>query len=165
MSDAEEIYEEFLDLWLALIESPDALALDKVQDGVFDCLREWKKNGIELILVTMRTNKHALEKQMKRLKLHSFMVATLICDHAKGGPGKADAVRKMYPNNKRFTDDGIWIGDTEADWEAARSLGCEVVLISDGLRNEEYLSSLGGALVKPSIASVKTLIMEKLNVN
>ena len=49
----------------------------------------------------------------------------------------------------------LWIGDTEADWEAARSLGCPVVLVANGLRTKDYLMSLEGAVVRPSIASLR----------
>lgn len=164
MSGAEEIYDDFLAAWLASIESPEALVLDKVQEGAIDCLNSWKKQRIELILVSMRKNKPGLDDQLKLLELRPLLDDVLVCDHADGGDGKADAVRKMY-QAKRFKENALWIGDTEVDWEAAKSLGCDVVLISNGLRNEEYLRSLDGALVKPSIASLKDEVLRKLNVN
>ena len=52
-------------------------------------------------------------------------------------------------------EDVLWIGDTEADWEAGNALGCGVVLVSNGLRNEAWLKSLRGAKVKSSILSLK----------
>lgn len=164
MTGAEEIYDDFLAEWLALIELPEVLALDKVQEGAIDCLRGWKEQGIELILVTLRKNKQALEGQLKLMGLRQFLDVVLVCDHAEGGEGKADAVRSMF-QGKLFKKDALWIGDTEADWEAAKSLGCGVVLLSNGLRNEAYLSSLQGAVVKPSIASLKDEVMGKQNVN
>lgn len=154
ISGAEEIYGEYLAAWLAMIESPDALALDRVQAGAVDCLRGWKEHGIKLTLVTMRRNQAALEDQLLATGLRQFLDAVLVCDHAEGGEGKADAVRSMF-QTKVVTEKALWIGDTEADWEAAKSLGCGVVLLANGLRNEEYLRSLQGAVVKPSIASLK----------
>jgi phosphoglycolate phosphatase-like HAD superfamily hydrolase len=156
ISGAEEIYDDFLASWLEIIESPEALAFDKVQEGAFDCLHDWKKRRIPVILVTRRKNKQALEEQLKRLELRSFLDAVLVCDHG-GGSGKADAVRKMYPA-QIYSENTLWIGDTEDDWEASISLGCKVVLLSNGLRNEEFLGSLEGALVRPSIVSVKDCI-------
>lgn len=161
ISGAEEIYDEFLATWLTMIESPDMLALDKVQEGAVDCLRSWKEQGIELILVTMRKDKQALEAQLKLTGLQRFLDVVLVCDHAEGAEGKADAVRNSYPA-KHFENHTLWIGDTEADWGAAKSLGCDVVLLSNGLRNEEYLKSLGGALVEPSIVSLQDSVMGKL---
>ena len=164
MSGAEDIYDDFLAEWLLMIESPDVLALDKVQEGAVDCLRGWKEQGIELVLVTLRKDKRALEEQLKLMGLRQFLDVVLVCDHAEGGEGKADAVRSMF-QGKLFKKHALWVGDTEADWEAAKSLGCGVVLLSNGLRNDAYLRSLQGAVVKPSIASLKDEVMGKQNVN
>jgi phosphoglycolate phosphatase-like HAD superfamily hydrolase len=154
LSGASEIYEEFLASWLLLIESPDALALDKVQEGAIGCLHSWKAQGIKMTLVTMRKNKLALEAQLAFTGLRPFLDTVLVCDHADGAQGKADAVRHIYSESS-FKRNAIWIGDTEADWGAAQSLGCEVVLLANGLRNEGYLKELKDSVVKSSIMSLK----------
>jgi phosphoglycolate phosphatase len=164
MSGAEEIYDDFLAAWLTMIESPDMLILDKVQEGAVDCLRAWKEQGIELTLVTMRKNKQALAGQLHSTGLRQFFDAVLACDHADGGVGKADAVR-AFSQGKVNKGGTLLIGDTEVDWEAAKSLECGVVLLSNGLRNEAYLRALQGAVVKPSIASLKDSVMGMVNVN
>jgi phosphoglycolate phosphatase-like HAD superfamily hydrolase len=151
-SSAEEIYDDFLAAWLSMIESPNALALDKVQEGAVDCLRSWKEQGIGLTLVTMRKNKQTLEEQLMLTGLRQYLDAVLVCDPTEGGEGKADAVRSMF-QVKRLVGKALWIGDTEADWEAADSLGVDVVLVSNGLRAKEYLTTMKGALVVPSIFS------------
>lgn len=153
MSGAGEIYDDFLSAWLALIESPEVLALDKVQEGAVDCLRDWKEQGIELVLVTLRKDRQAVEEQLTRLKLRPLLDAVLVCAHANGGGGKADAIRKMFPGAS-FEENALWIGDTEVDWEAARSLGCNIVLVANGLRCEEYLGTLKSAMIVPSISSI-----------
>jgi phosphoglycolate phosphatase-like HAD superfamily hydrolase len=154
LSGAGLIYDEFLTEWLTMIESPDGLAFDKVQEGAVECLRSWKEQGIRLTLVTMRKKRQALEDQLHSTGLLRFLDAVLVCDHADGGLGKADAVRTLSQGEVN-ENDALWIGDTEADWEAAKSLGCQVVLLSNGLRTEQYLRTLAGAMVKPSIASLK----------
>jgi phosphoglycolate phosphatase-like HAD superfamily hydrolase len=58
----------------------------------------------------------------------------------------------------------LWIGDTEADWKAGESLGCRVILLSNGLRNDEFLEALGGGLIMPSIASLKNNVFEAVDV-
>ncbi len=153
MSGAEEIYDDFLAAWLAIIESADALALDRLQDGVIECLRQWKSQGIELTLVTMRKDAGALERQLNTMGLRQFLDAVLVCDHAQGGEGKAGSVRALLQDRVR-TNEALWVGDTEADWEAARSLGCDIVLVENGLRNAEYLRTLGNARVVPSISLI-----------
>jgi len=164
MSGAEDIYDDFLAAWLTMIESSDMLVLDKVQEGAVDCLRGWKEQGVELTLVTMRKNKHTLEEQLNLTGLRQFFDAVLVCDHADGGVGKADAVRELFQGNVN-NETALLIGDTEADWEAAKSLGCEVVLLSNGLRNEACLRSLQGAVVKPSLISLKHNVLGEGNVS
>ena len=164
MSDAEEVYDDFFAAWLTMIESADMLALDKVQQEAVEHLRSWKEQGINLTLVTMRKNKWALEEQLKSTGLRQYLDTVLACDHAEGGVGKADAVRDFFQGQLNMGD-ALWIGDTEADWEAAKSLGCSVVLLSNGLRNQAYLQSLQGALVKPSIASLNDTVLESFNVS
>jgi phosphoglycolate phosphatase len=156
LSSAAAIYDDFLAAWLVMIESPEALALDKVQEGAIECLLGWKAQGVELTLVTMRKNKPALEDQLSLTGLYTLLDVILVCDHEDGAQGKADAVRNTY-SNYNFKDKALWIGDTEADWGAAQSLGCKSVLLANGLRNEEYLKSFNDAVVKASIFSLKEL--------
>jgi phosphoglycolate phosphatase len=163
MSGAGAIYDDFLAAWLSAIETPALLALDTVQDGAVECLRGWKGRGIELVLVTMRKNRHGLEDQLNLTGLRAHLDSVLVSDHAEGGEGKAQAVREFYlahPDGG-YADETLWVGDTEADWGAARSLGCDVVLVANGLRNAAYLQSLKSVRVEPSIASLKDVTIEK----
>jgi len=63
MSGAESIYDAFLDAWLNNIEKPEYLALDKVQDGVVEQIQAWHRQGITILLVTMRGNRNTLTRQ------------------------------------------------------------------------------------------------------
>jgi phosphoglycolate phosphatase-like HAD superfamily hydrolase len=154
LSGAETVYDVFVAAWIDTIESPEMLSLDKVQQGAIDCLRDWKEQGIGLTLVTMRKDRNALEAQLDSTGLRELLDSVLVSDHSDGGVGKADAVRRIF-QGKISRENSLWVGDTEADWEAASALGCGIVLVANGLRDETYLTSLQGALVVPSIASLK----------
>ena len=164
MSGAQAIYDDFLGAWLLLIESPEMLALDKVQESAVECLHNWKAQGVELTLVTMRKNWQALEAQLNVTGLRPYLDAVLVCNYEEGGIGKADAVRNHF-QGKVNIGDALWIGDTEADWQAARTLGCAVVLLANGLRNETYLRSLQGAVVMPTIKSLQDSELGRINVS
>jgi len=154
ISGADGIYDQFVSSWLVLIESPEALLLDKPQAGAFNCLLEWKQRGIEIALVTLRNNHQALLLQLERLGFHSLLDVVLVSKHSLGALGKADVVQKFCSNQKCDESD-LWIGDTEVDWEAASILGCKIILLANGLRSRGYLKSLRGAIVKPSIEALK----------
>lgn len=162
MSGAERFYDDFLTAWLLKIESPEMLALDKVQGGAIDCLRDWQAAGRELILVTMRKDHQALDQQLDSLSLRQFLDAILVCGHTNSGVGKAEAVCGYFHGRLKI-DDMLWIGDTEADWEAAKFLGCGLVLVANGLRNEVFLNSLQGAVVAQSIASLNDRVLGRFN--
>lgn len=150
MSGAGAIYDDFVVAWRMIIESPEALALDRVQEGAIDCLRHWKEKGIRLTLVTMRKNKRALDEQLELTGLRQFLDAILVCDHISGGGGKADAARCALLDNVKISN-AMWIGDTEIDWDAAQLLGCGIILVENGLRNREYLCTLKNSVIVPSI--------------
>ncbi|WNF57340.1 HAD hydrolase-like protein [Pseudomonas sp. SG20052] len=150
LSNASSIYDEYLDDWLSLIESQEFLALDKVQEGAIDCLRAWKSLGVNLVLVTLRKNKEAVEEQLHLQGLASLLDTILVCDHVSGGLGKANAVRNCQ-DVEIMTENSVWVGDTEVDWEAARSLGVDIILVENGLRNKAYLEQMQGSTVVPSI--------------
>ena len=155
-SGAEDIYHKYLTEWLELIESPYALSLDKVQDGAINCLDNWKSCGFEMILVTMRKNKHALELQLSSTGLENFFHTVLICDNATNGVGKAGAVRSMFYESLPM-DHSWWIGDTEADWEAAHLLGWQILMVANGLRSAECLSKYRNCKIFPSISSIEII--------
>lgn len=137
---AESLYDEFLDEWLRNIEKPEYLMLDRVQDGVPKILNTWVAMGLKIMLVTMRNNHSTLMQQLQSNGLFAHFSDVLVCKHADGGAGKAIQVLHHYPDIKPTTC--LWVGDTEADAEAARYLGCPVWLLTSGLRTKSFLQTL-----------------------
>lgn len=156
LSNAGSIYDEYLSNWLSLIETKDLLALDKVQEGALGCLQAWKSLGVNLVLVTLRKNKDAVQEQLQLQGISTFLDTILVCDHVSGGLGKANAVRECQ-NVQVMPGESVWIGDTEVDWEAARSLGVDIILVENGLRNKAYLEQMQGGTVVPSIQQAMKL--------
>jgi len=149
LSNAASIYDEFLSDWLSIIEAKESLALDKVQEGALNCLKVWKSLGINLVLVTLRKNKEAVEEQLRLQGIAEFLDTVLVCDHVSGGLGKANAVRESQI--QIMPEKSVWIGDTEVDWEAAQSLGMDIILVGNGLRSNAYLEQMQGSTVVSSI--------------
>ncbi len=135
---AEAIYDVFLRSWHALIETPPYLALDRPQDGAWQKLDDWKRQGIRLLLATQRHDRETLFAQLAALGLDTFFPHVAVCDHAEGGAGKAHRVREFLGEDARR----LWVGDTEVDVDAARMLGCPVWAVACGLRTEAFLQAL-----------------------
>lgn len=152
LSSADSLYDEFLRRWLSVIESPESLELDIVQPGALECLRAWKEQGKKLILVTLRKDAAALQIQLQNKGLSTYLDKVLVCAHESGGAGKAQAVLDFLgerPDALR----SVWVGDTEVDAQAARSLGLDVYLVKNGLRSPAILERLDSTLVVESIVA------------
>jgi phosphoglycolate phosphatase-like HAD superfamily hydrolase len=157
LSQADSLYDEFLKRWLALIESPGALELDIVQPGALECLRNWRQQGKRLILVTLRKDAAALQMQLQNKGLNAYLDKVLVCAHESGGAGKAQAVLDSLggrPDPLR----SVWVGDTEVDAQAARSLGLDVYLVQNGLRSPAILKRLDCTRVVESIVTFSAYI-------
>jgi phosphoglycolate phosphatase len=139
-SDAEEIYDLFLDEWLKRIESPEYLNLDRVQSGALNQIRFWNQEGIRIVVVTMRSSRSQLMSQLKSTGVLPYLDAVVDSRHANGGRGKALALLREIPDIDPRTS--LWIGDTEIDFEAARHISCPICLLSCGLRTKNHLASL-----------------------
>ncbi len=153
VSGADKIYDSFLTEWMNLIEEPEMLSLDKLQPGVMAKLQKWQESGLRLLLATMRRYPERLYEQLRHLGLDIYFKHIVVCDYRLGGAGKAKNVKDSVTD--LVSEDTLWIGDTEADIEAARILGIHVLAITSGLRTEEYLSSLSPDFIYKDLAEVE----------
>lgn len=157
LSSADALYDEFLRRWLSVIESPESLELDIVQPGALECLRAWKQQGKKLVLVTLRKDAAALQIQLQNKGLSTYLDKVLVCAHESGGAGKAQAVLDFL-GERPDAHRSVWVGDTEVDAQAARSLGLDVYLVKNGLRSPAILERLDSTLVVESIVDFSTHI-------
>lgn len=152
-SGAESIYNEFLDMWLARIESRPYLALDRLQEGVILKLRDWKTAGIYLLLATMRRHRDNLLWQLETLGLHVWFDESVVVDATKPAGKKSSGIKPYLRD--RVLDRALWIGDTEIDIEAARRLGVKICAVSCGLRTTDYLASLKPDFLLSGVDSIR----------
>ncbi len=123
------------------VETPEMLALDTVREGVETALGKlYTKTPI--VLVTQRRDGTELKNQLARLKLAKFFAEVLFGAPPVGRrvtkddrwQHKAGLLRARY---KLLPTQAMFIGDTEHDVKAARSLGFEVWLVEGGHRTKE----------------------------
>lgn len=159
LSKALHIYNLFLSEWLDRVEGLDYLQFDCVQKAASKQLRKWRESGRRIFLVTMRSNRENLMEQLKLTGLLSYFDKIVVCKHVEGGAGKASQLLKEVPSiEPQFS---IWIGDTEADFDASRCMKCFSCLVVNGLRNREYLTALGPEFLKDDISQVNMNEIEK----
>lgn len=155
VSGATEIYNDFLSLWLELIEDKVYLEQDQLQPLVLETLASWKLQGIKIILVTMRNRRDNLLWQLERLALSPLFDDIVAVGSNESGNAKSEAVRKVLTDSSR--NNNLWVGDTEIDLKASRSLGIPICLLNCGVRDAEYLKSLEPDYLAQDLASVNNL--------
>lgn len=151
-SGAEALYGRFGQAWRERIEDGDLLALDRAQPGARRQLQDWRARGVRLILATMRQHAERAAEQVDRLGLGELFWQVVVSADAVGGEGKGRAVLREAPG----LDPGrcLWVGDTEADAEAAAVVGCPVWLVVCGIRSAELLAPLAPGRVAAGLAEV-----------
>jgi phosphoglycolate phosphatase len=151
-SQANSFREAFNEQWLELIEQPHFLALDRLQPGSKEVLQQWRVTGLRLILATMRHDPLSLSVQLDSLDLVGLFTHVVACPSELGGVGKA--LRVKASAGPLSTKESIWIGDSEADIEAARTIGLRVIAVTCGIRSEEYLVRLRPDILAGDLTSV-----------
>lgn len=138
-SDAIDFYDEFLHEWLQRIELPVMLALDQLQPDVLSILSDWKDSEIEVVIATMRNHVSNTFNQLTSLGIMPLVSQVLVTGSYKGFAGKVEAARRVLSDNIPRT--ALWVGDTEVDIHAARSLNIPVCALTCGLRTQELLAA------------------------
>ena len=157
-SELEPLYSR---LRLELIEEDDYLKHDCLWPWtipVLTTLATWQP----LALVTVRSNRDALERQLTRLDLRRFF--RIVLSEPAGDcvdKQKADMIRGYFVQESLPTR-GHWIiGDTEADIGAGQLLGFTTVGICCGIRNKEFLSVMNPTHMLCDIRPLPDLVLGK----
>jgi phosphoglycolate phosphatase len=137
-SDALSDYDEFLRLWLELIETRKYLSLDVVQPGSIESLDYLVRRGVEIYLVTNRRSEANLGWQLQEKELIGCFAKVVQVDPLSGPLGKA---RRLSDLDETFGN-SVWIGDTEADVLSAHEMGVPVGVVTSGLRDRDFLATL-----------------------
>ena len=136
--------------WLARIEAPDLLRMDAPLPGAIAALAGLRQSH-SLVLVSLRHDRGALERQLGWLGLSEYLSG--VHTPTTQAPTKAALIRAAGR-----ASDGIVVGDTEADVEAARELGLQSVCVVTGLRSRRFLQELGPDYLLEAFAALPALL-------
>ena len=156
-------FKKFAEHFDARLETPEMLMMDNVREGVETALGKlYTKTPI--CLVTQRRDDAELENQLTQLRLKKYFAAILSGtptatrrpDPDARWKHKADLVRARY---RILPTETVYLGDTENDVKAARSLGFEVWLVEGGHRTKELqIKADPDRIVADLAASLKHLL-------
>jgi phosphoglycolate phosphatase len=144
----------FLERFVARIEAPPSLRMDRLFPGVPETLDALRLRGDRLVLLSLRRSPEALLRQVHDLGIAGAFER--ICsgqEHAEGHRSKVHLIRQVQP--------GPWavlVGDTEADVLAAKQLGLPSVGVSSGLRTRGYLRRVGADVVMDGVHQLPAVL-------
>lgn len=149
----DPLNEELVESWCKRIEQSSYLESDVLYLGVSSLLLELTKT-CELELITARNDKQAVLKQLKDLGIIGFFSDVHVVDPKETIKCKSEILASNSSD--------LYIGDTEADYEAARTAAVDFIAVNYGIRHASFLTRKG----VDSVSSVEELfcqIKKKLN--
>jgi phosphoglycolate phosphatase len=146
---------------LELIEADSYLAHDRLWPWTIPVLTILKAH-YALILVTVRSQREALERQLTRLNLRHFFKALLSEPAADPVDAQKSRLIRDYMSQQALPARGSWIiGDTEADIGAGRLLGLTTVAVRCGIRDDEQLARMNPTYLIDDIRALPDLMARK----
>lgn len=115
-SDFKERYKIYSNEWLQRIEQERYLKYEVLKPNIKRTIKYIKKSVKQFNLVTMRSNKYNLMKQLEYLQIREYFDSIYVGSSSLGYR-KCDLVDSFY--GKR----ALVIGDTEDDMEFANKIG------------------------------------------
>lgn len=142
-----------------VIESPKYLNYDIPFSYTIDVLKKLKDNN-RLVIVSLRESLIKTETEMDKFRLKNFfdkiLVHNIDMDHK--WKIKVELIKSDYKFKK---ENSIIIGDTEAEFFAAKELDIPCFLVSSGIRRKEYLARLGQHIVIENISELLLMDIDK----
>jgi phosphoglycolate phosphatase len=146
---------------LELIETDTYLAHDRLWPWTSSVLTTLTAR-YALILVTVRSKRDALERQLTRLSLRRFFRAVLSEPATDAVDAQKSRLIRHYLSQQHRPTSGSWIiGDTEADIGAGRLLGLTTVAVRCGIRDDEQLARMNPTYLIDDIRTLPDLILRK----
>ncbi len=145
---------KYIDLRMKMIESPEYLKYDCPFSYTFKVIRKLKEEGNRLVVVSLRESLEKTKREVDQFGFRPFFDKVLVHNAAVVDKWKLKV--DMVRSDSLFdVNNSVMVGDTEADFMAARGLGIPCFLVSSGIRTGEYLTSLNPGFVIENICELR----------
>lgn len=136
MDFSVEPYEIPADEWVK--EYTAGMFSCPLTDGIENILQKIDKSSTKQIILSA-SEKDMMMSQLKRLGIADLFDEILGCDNVYAG-GKAHIAAEWIEHmGREKVFPAVMIGDTDHDFDVAKTLGCDCVLYSGGFMSEERL--------------------------
>ena len=127
----DELAQLFIDLYSEVQDSAELF------DGVRDVLKYFNSLGLKQSVISV-CEKERLYHQISLFDIEDYFDDVIGTDD-NYAVSKADIAKKWFADHELNPDKAVFIGDTVHDYEVARAVGCDCILIADGHQSREVL--------------------------
>lgn len=144
----DELAQLFIDLYSELQNSAGLF------DGARDALKCFSNLGMKQNVISV-CEKERLYHQISLFDIDHYFDDVIGTDD-NYAVSKADIAKKWFADRSIKPDKAVFIGDTVHDYEVARAVGCDCILIADGHQSREVLSKTDAVIID-SLSEIKKI--------
>jgi len=121
--------------WKDNVETPFWLSMDTLFQDTISNLHKLNVSGHQLILITARQNEILMRCQVYRLGIERYFCEIICVSPFNSSNLKSNVLRRVGADG--------FIGDSESDFNSARTANVPFYGVSTGQRSEMFLKSIG----------------------
>lgn len=144
----DELAQLFIDLYSELQDGAGLF------DGARDALKCFSNRGLKQSVISV-CEKERLYHQISLFDINHYFDDVIGTDD-NYAVSKADIAKKWFVDRSIKPDKAVFIGDTVHDYEVARAVGCDCILIADGHQSREVLSRTDAVIIN-SLSEIKKI--------
>ncbi len=144
----DELAQLFIDLYSEVQDSAELF------DSVRDVLKYFNSLGLKQSVISV-CEKERLYHQISLFDIEDYFDDVIGTDD-NYAVSKADIAKKWFADHELNPDKAVFIGDTVHDYEVARAVGCDSILIADGHQSREVLSVIDAVIIN-CISDIKEI--------
>lgn len=144
----DELAQLFIDLYSEVQDSAELF------DSVRDVLKYFNSLGLKQSVISV-CEKERLYHQISLFDIEDYFDDVIGTDD-NYAVSKADIAKKWFADHEHNPDKAVFIGDTVHDYEIARAVGCDSILIADGHQSREVLSVTDAVIIN-CISDIKEI--------
>lgn len=137
---------DFEEKWMARIEEPEWLSLDKPFDGISEFLKELKQNN-SLFVVTARQSELKALEQLEQLGWSEIFDKIFVT-------GQKLEKYEMIQGSVKLTPADWFVGDTGKDIQTGKKLGIRTAAVLSGFLSHESLLPYEPDLIRDNVLAL-----------
>ena len=126
--------------------------------GIYELLDFLKEQGVQTAIVSNKAD-FAVKKLCKKYFANSISLAVGECENVRKKPAP-DSVLAVINQLNSDNETTVYIGDSDVDIETARNANIDVISVTWGFRDKNFLLEKGAFICADSTSELKNLISE-----